>query len=135
MTEHSQESKIDLRINIPPQKELGGISILKSTPGDIEYGIDIPETVLNYHHKIHGGFISTLLEIAAGMATSSHGFSNVAITAYTNFIRAVGAQHLLVKAKTTHLGRSTSVIHSSIETDEGLLVCEATHTMFILGPL
>ncbi|MFR4804103.1 MAG: hypothetical protein ACLT98_12790 [Eggerthellaceae bacterium] len=32
----------------------------------MRYEIDVPDNVLNYHGCIHGGFVSTMLEIAAG---------------------------------------------------------------------
>lgn len=121
--------------NVPAQKELESIRILASTPGGVRYEIDVPDNVLNYHGCIHGGFVSTMLEIAAGMATYAYGESNVAITCATNFIRAVGPQRLTVSAETSHKGRSTSVAHCTILDERGKLVAESTFTMFFLGPL
>ena len=64
-----QETVEKLMGNVPAQKELEGIRILASSPGSVRYEIDVPDNVLNYHGCIHGGFVSTMLEIAAGMAT------------------------------------------------------------------
>ena len=93
------------------------------------------QNVLNYHGCIHGGFVSTMLEIAAGMATYAYGESNVAVSCATNFVRAVRPQRLTVSADTSHKGRSTSVAHCAIVDERGRLVAESTFTMFFLGPL
>ena len=124
-----QETVEKLMGNVPAQKELEGIRILASSPGNV------PDNVLNYHGCIHGGFVSTMLEIAAGMATYAYGESNVAVSCATNFVRAVRPQRLTVSADTSHKGRSTSVAHCAIVDERGRLVAESTFTMFFLGPL
>ena len=91
-----QETVEKLMGNVPAQKELEGIRILASSPGSVRYEIDVPDNVLNYHGCIHGGFVSTMLEIAAGMATYAYGESNVAVSCATNFVRAVRPQRLTV---------------------------------------
>ena len=105
-----QETVEKLMGNVPAQKELEGSCI-------------------------HGGFVSTMLEIAAGMATYAYGESNVAVSCATNFVRAVRPQRLTVSADTSHKGRSTSVAHCAIVDEHGRLVAESTFTMFFLGPL
>ena len=122
-----QETVEKLMGNVPAQKELEGIRILASSPGSVRYEIDVPDNVLNYHGCIHGGFVSTMLEIAAGMATYA--------SCATNFVRAVRPQRLTVSADTSHKGRSTSVAHCAIVDERGRLVAESTFTMFFLGPL
>lgn len=96
-----QETVEKLMGNVPAQKELEGIRILASSPGSVRYEIDVPDNVLNYHGCIHGGFVSTMLEIAAGMATYAYGESNVAVSCATNFVRAVRPQRLTVSADTS----------------------------------
>ena len=80
-----QETVEKLMGNVPAQKELEGIRILASSPGSVRYEIDVPDNVLNYHGCIHGGFVSTMLEIAAGMAPYAYGESNVAVSCATNW--------------------------------------------------
>lgn len=135
MSELTPELIEGLKRNAPSQRELESIEILASNPGNVRYTIDVPPSVLNYHGTIHGGFISTLMEIAAGMATYAYGVSNVALACSTNFIRAVGEGRLVVTADTSHKGRSTAVVHCTVESEAGKLVAESTYTMFILGPL
>ncbi|CVH76268.1 PaaI family thioesterase [Rubneribacter badeniensis] len=136
MTELSPKLIEGLMRNVPPLPDLEGrIEVRASDPGSVRYTIDVPESLSNYRGTVHGGTISLLLEIAAGMATYAHGVGNVALANATNFIRAVGVQRLNVSASTSHKGRSTAVVHCSIETEEGKLVAEATYTMFLFGPL
>ena len=66
-----QETVEKLMGNVPAQKELEGIRILASSPGSVRYEIDVPDNVLNYHGCIHGGFVSTMLEIAAGIRAAA----------------------------------------------------------------
>lgn len=135
MTELTPKLVEGLLRNVPPQRDLEGIEVEASDPGSARFSIDVPRTTVNYHGTIHGGFVSTLLEIAAGMATYAYGVSNVALACSTNFVRAVGPQRLSVTAETSHKGRSTAVVHCAIESEDGRLVAESTYTMFILGPL
>ena len=137
MTELTPEVLKGLMSNIPDgQTEFReAVTIKASDPGSVVYDIDVPQTQANLHGTIFGGFISCMLEAAAGMATYAYGVSNVAITSSTNFIRAVKPQKLTVSAHSTHKGRTTTVCHVDIKTDAGKLVAESTFTMFILGPL
>ncbi len=137
MTELTPEYVAGLMSNIPAeQKEFReAVTIKCSEPGSVVYDIDVPSSQANLHGTIFGGFISCMLEAAAGMATYAYGLSNVAITNATNFIRAVKPQRLTVSARTTHKGRTTTVCHIDIKTPEGKTVAESTFTMFILGPL
>lgn len=121
--------------NATSQSEFQGIEIVSSRPGSVHYFIDVPSSTRNYHGTIHGGFLSSLMEIAAGMATYAYGVSNVALACSTNFIRAVEVQRLSVHAQASHKGRSTAVVHCAIETEAGRLVSESTYTMFILESL
>ena len=129
-----QETVEKLMGNVPAQKELEGIRILASTPGSVRYEIDVPDNVLNYHGCIHGGFVSTMLEIAAGMATYLRREITV-VSCATNFVRAIAAWRLTVSDNCGCQGRSTSVAHCAIVDERGRLVAESTFTMFFLGPL
>ena len=136
MSELTPELINGLMNNVPPQEDFrNAVTIKESNPGSVVYDIDVPKNQSNYHGTIFGGFISCMLEAAAGMATYAYGLNNVAISCATNFIRAVAPQTLTVSARTTHKGRTTTVCHVDIKTSEGKLVAESTFTMFILGPL
>lgn len=136
MMELTPDYVAGLMRNVPPLKDLeGAITVLESEPGCVRYEVDVPESMTNYHHTIHGGSIAMLFEIGTGMATYAYGVDNVALQSSINFIRAVGPQKLVISGHSTHKGRTTSVCHLKMETLEGKLIAEATYTMFILGPL
>ncbi len=135
MSELTPDLVAALKLNAPPMLDPDSIDVLASDPGSVRYAINVPDCALNYMGTMHGGYVSMLLETAAGMATYSYGLRNVAITCATNFIRGVGKQRLVVSAETTHKGRSTSVVHCVIESQEGKRVAESTFTMFLMGPM
>lgn len=121
--------------NVTGQKELESLEIVEAARGHVVFRLDVPETVLNYRGSIHGGFIATMCEIAAGMVAYSCEVSNVALTSSMNFVKAVGAGPVMVRGDASHEGRSTIVAHCRVETPEGKLVAEATFTLFVMGPL
>ena len=117
------------------QKELETLEIVEVGPGHVVFEADAPESVMNYHRTIHGGYLATVSELAAGMAVYAYGLSSFAVAASTNFVKAVGMGRLVVKADPVHKGRTTAVIRCVVETPEGALIAESTYTMLILGPL
>lgn len=123
-----------LLINITSQKELQSIQLLNAQPGEVTYSVEISESVKNYHGKIHGGFLTTLNETAAGMATQSHdNRPNVAVSCTTNFIKASSGPTLYVTARSVHAGKSTAVISVEIKDTKERLITTALYTMFFVG--
>lgn len=52
--------------NVTAQAEMASLRITEAAPGRIAFSIEAPDTVANYHGSVHGGFLATLLEVAAG---------------------------------------------------------------------
>lgn len=119
--------------NVTAQKELEDIEIVESVPGHVVFEVTAPESVRNYHRTIHGGFLATVCEVAAGMVAYTLEKNNVALTSAVNFIKAVEPGRLIVSGEAEHAGRSTIVVRCRVETPEGALVAEATFTLFVLG--
>lgn len=117
------------------QKELETLEIVEARPGHIVFEADAPESVMNYHGTIQGGYLATVSELAAGMALYASGLSSFAVASSMNFIKAVGTGRLVVKADPVHQGRTTAVIRCAVETLEGALIAESTYTMLVMGPL
>ena len=104
--------------------------------GAVDLSADVPAFMANYRGTIHGGCLSLLAEVAAGMATLSCGVGNVALQASLNFIKAVPCGPLAVTARACHQGRSTAVVDVETRTaDAGRLVATARYTMFLFGPV
>lgn len=119
-----------LLVNVTNQREYEGIRMLRATQGHVAFELEIPSTTLNYHGSIHGGFISALYEIGAGMVAHSFGRANVAISSSMNFIHARGLGKVTVTASALHSGQSTAVVRSQIVHESGRMLASSTFTMF-----
>lgn len=120
--------------NVTAQAEMASLRITEAVPGRVAFAIDVPATAANYHGSVHGGFLATLLEVAAGMVATTLDMNNVALTSAVNFIKRAPVGPLAVRGEATHVGRSTMVTRCRVETCEGKLLTEATFTLFVLPP-
>lgn len=120
--------------NVTAQSEMASLRITEAAPGRIAFAIDAPNTVANYHGSVHGGFLATLLEVAAGMVATTLDLNNVALTSAVNFIKRAPVGPLIVRGEVSHAGRSTIVAHCRVEAPDGKLLTEATFTLFVLPP-
>ena len=127
-------NKEELRKNIPALPELQSIEITEAGEGQVSYTFTPGPECANYHGDVHGGIVYTLCEIAAGMAATTLGKNNVALTGNINYLRrcALGEQ-ASVHCTTAHAGRSTGVHHVRIENPQGKTIAEATFTLFVLA--
>ena len=110
--------------NVTAQAEMASLRITEAAPGRIA----------NYHGSVHGGFLATLLEVAAGMVATTLDLNNVALTSAVNFIKRAPVGPLIVRGEVSHAGRSTIVAHCRVEAPDGKLLTEATFTLFVLPP-
>lgn len=120
--------------NVTAQAEMASLRVTEAARGHIAFEIDVPATAANYHGGIHGGFLATLLEVAAGMTATTLGLNNVALASAVNFIKQAPLGLVRVLGDASHVGRSTIVVHCRVETAEGTLLTEATFTLFVLPP-
>lgn len=118
--------------NVTAQAEMASLRVTEAAPGRIAFSIEAPDTVANYHGSVHGGFLATLLEVAAGMVATTLDLNNVALTSAVNFIKRAPVGPLVVRGEASHAGRSTIVTHCRVETPDGSLLTEATFTLFVL---
>ena len=95
--------------NVTAQAEMASLRITEAALGRIAFAIDAPNTVANYHGSVHGGFLATLLEVAAGMVATTLDLNNVALTSAVNFIKRAPVGPLIVRGEVSHAGRSTIV--------------------------
>ncbi len=120
--------------NVTAQAEMASLRITEAERGHIAFEVEVPETAANYHGGIHGGFLATLLEVAAGMTATTLGLNNVALTSAVNFIKQAPVGPVCAFADASHVGRSTIVVHCRLELPDGTLLTEATFTLFVLPP-
>lgn len=118
--------------NVTAQAEMETLEVVEVERGKVAFTVTAPESVANYHGAVHGGFLATLLEVAAGMVGTTLGVNNVALTSSVNFIKLAPLGPLVVKAEASHAGRSTVVVRCRVEAPDGTLHTEATFTLFVL---
>lgn len=109
--------------------------LLECRPGFSRFSIEAGETALNLYGKVHGGFLFTLCDIAAGMATYAYEVSNVTLQGNINFVKGAGKGILYVECNTVHKGRTTAVNEVKITDENGRLICTGTFSMYITGEL
>lgn len=119
---------------------LGGFEkavLLEARPGYSRFSIKIPPEAINIYGIVHGGFLFTLCDMAAGMATYAYEIENTTQQASINFIKGIPleAGTLYVECRSVHKGRSTVVNQVTITTEAGILAAVGTYTMFLLKPI
>ncbi|MDO4329105.1 MAG: PaaI family thioesterase [Lachnospiraceae bacterium] len=119
---------------------LGGLEkavLIDARPGYSKFSIVIPPESINIYGVVHGGFLFTLCDTAAGMATYAYEISNSTQQANINFIKGATLEDhkLYVECHAVHKGRSTVVNQVEVTTETGKLVAVGTYTMFLLKPI
>lgn len=116
---------------------LGGFEravLIDARPGYSKFSIEIPPESINIYGIVHGGFLFTLCDMAAGMATYAYEMTNTTQSASINFLHGIPLEEgkLYVECRAAHKGRSTVVNQVEITTEAGRLVAVGTYTMFLL---
>ncbi len=119
---------------------LGGFEkavLIDARPGYAKFSIEITDEALNLYGITHGGFLFTLCDMAAGMATYAYEIQNTTQQANINFLKGLPleAGTLYVECRSAHKGRSTVVNQVEISTQSGALAVVGTFTMFLLKPI
>lgn len=115
-------------------QRIGGqenLKVLEVEPGHARLSIELPEEALNLYGNAHGGFLFSLCDIAAGMATYAYEVTNVTQCAGINFVRGVSSGTLYVESNIVHKGRQTAVCRVDITNEDGKLVATGNFTMFL----
>jgi len=119
---------------------LGGFEravLIDARPGYSKFSIEIPREAINLYGITHGGFLFTLCDMAAGMATYAYGIENTTQQASISFLKGLPLEtgKLFVECRSAHKGRSTVVNRVEITTQSGALAVVGTFTMFLLKPV
>lgn len=119
---------------------LGGFEhavLIDARPGYSKLSIVIPKEAINIYGITHGGFLFTLCDIAAGIATYAYEIKNTTQQASIHFVKGIPleAGKLYVECHSVHKGRSTVVNQVEITTEAGELAAVGTFTMFLLTPV
>lgn len=119
---------------------LGGLEhavLIDARPGYAKFSIVIMPEAMNVYGIVHGGFLFTLCDTAAGMATYAYEVENTTQQASIHFIKGLTIEtgKIYVECRSVHKGRSTVVNQVEITTESGMLAAVATITMFLLKPI
>ena len=113
---------------------INDIKIIKACDGQAELSVEITESMLNVHEKIHGGVLFTIADSTAGACAVSLGKKVVTLNANINFIKANPTGKVISKGRVIHKGRSTVVVDvNTYDYTTDALLSTSSFTMFVLG--
>lgn len=112
-----------------------GVQIGEIKCGSAEVSIDIdPERHFNHRGICHGGVFTALADSVLGVTGASVGAKVATLSFSMNFIKNVhDAEHVSVRSKVRHHGRTTMVIEAELTDHRGILMATILTTMFIVG--
>lgn len=120
-----------IRMHLKPIGSFRNAQILEIAPGHARVSVEIGEDDLNFYGNVHGGFLFSLCDSVAGMATYAYEVANVTQCSSFNFLRGVRSGTIYVEANVIHKGRKTAVHQLEVHNEEGKLVAAGTFTMFL----
>lgn len=91
--------------------------------------------MLNLYGNLHGGFIFSLCDIAAGMATYAYEVSNVTLQGNINFLRGVNSGTIFIEANAIHKGGKTVINQVEIKDEAEHLIASASFSMFLFDAI
>lgn len=132
MTDHIMEG---IKRHIQPLLGLEKAQLLEIEPGYAKISIEVLPEALNLYGNLHGGYIFTLCDTVAGMATYAYGISNVTLQGNINFLKGVNSGTIYVEATALHKGHKTVINQVSVTSDNNVLLATATFSMFLMTPV
>lgn len=120
-----------IKMHLKPIGSYRNAQILEIAPGHAKVSVTITEEDLNFYGNVHGGFLFSLCDSVAGMATYAYEVTNVTQCSSFNFLKSVRSGTICVEANAIHKGRKTAVHQLEVRNEEGALVAAGTFTMFL----
>lgn len=120
-----------------PFNEHLGIRLIKAEPGTVVLECTVRPEHLNKIGSGHGGFVSSMLDNACGLAVDTHSPAGMVWTTmdlHVRFFKAVTleAGTLRIVGHSDHVGRHTSVSHAEVVRSDGKVLASATSSLFAL---
>ena len=75
--------------HIHPSGGIENAKLLEVSPGHAKLSVEITQKALNLYGNVHGGFLFSLCDTAAGMSTYAYETANVTESSSINFLRGV----------------------------------------------
>lgn len=124
-----------IKRHVQPINGLEKARIIEVSPGHAKIEVIITEEALNLYGKVHGGFLFSLCDMVAGMATYAYEVSNVTLQGNISFLKGISSGVLYAEADAIHKGGKTAINQVSIHDEHGNLIASATFSMFLFGAL
>lgn len=111
-----------------------GISITEIRLGWAKAEAEMSRDRMNPIGSVHGGFIATMADCAAGAAASSYGIQITTMSCNLNFLRpGLNVTHLVATAKEIKHGSRISVYSVRVMKQDGVILTEGTFTFMTLS--
>ncbi len=120
---------------LQPLSGLEHARLEEMSKGHAVIAIDIMETMHNALGNVHGGFLFTLCDTAAGVVSASESKVSVTLNGDIHFIKGVHSGTLYTRADPIHCGKTTLVVDVKIMNEDDALIASGTFTMYILREL
>lgn len=130
-------TQINGDIEPAPYNQLLGVRLVDAREGAVELTCQMKPEFLNKIGSGHGGFISSLLDNACGLATDTvsrpgHAFTTMDL--HVRMLRPVtlASGVLRVVGEVEKSGRSVAVTTGKLFAEDGTLLASATSSLFVL---
>ncbi|KAI8584450.1 hypothetical protein K450DRAFT_194901 [Umbelopsis ramanniana AG] len=112
---------------------LSGLKIVSADSGSVQAQFQVEKHHLNRLKSVHGGLLSTVVDIGGSLALASKGLFATGVSTDLNVTFVSSAklgQTMNVDAKCVKLGRTLAFTEINVSAD-GKIVCQGRHTKFV----
>ena len=110
--------------------------ILDNQEGVFSLRATVTEENTNPYGMAHGGYLYTLCDTVAGMTAATMGDYTVTLQGNINYLKPAKKDDVLtVTGHICHNGSKTKVIEVDIISQNDILICRSTFTMFFTGKI
>lgn len=114
-----------------------GLKVKAAAGGASEVALEISDAVLNIRGVVHGGAISSLLDVAIGQALMTAVPENHAVSTidlHVNFLSGAKGEAIVARGQTVKVNRNFATGSAQAFDAEGKLVAQAVGVFAVLAP-
>ena len=114
-----------------PFIEYNGIEIVSISPEHSVLKATITKNSQNPFGRIHGGLMCTMMDSVAGITARADEHTYVTQNMYVNFLGNVtDAEVIYAESNVVKRGRTLTIVHTIVRTEDGKLLADGTVDMF-----
>lgn len=110
-----------------------GIHVRSLSAEGAEAEMEISEHEKNYMGMLHGGAFFTIADVVAGLCVSYYGEQCVTLSSNLNYLKAATSGKIIARSSLSRRGRKICVCEIRIVSEEEVLLCTGTFTMYMTG--